>query len=180
MNLSVEKVRKSKRKQDIKNIYTSSFLKEDRMPFGMMIAMSYLWNTDFLSFYDEDILCGFVYMATIRKLTFVMFIAVEENLQSKGYGSSILNEIQSRYPNNKIVISIEPCDEEANDIKQRLRRKKFYANNGYKETGYFIKLGGKKQEIIIRNGTFDKRELALFFMLYSNFTIFPNIWYTKS
>jgi len=117
MNIRVEKVTKSKRKQDIKNIYTSSFLKEDRMPFGMMIAMSYLWNTDFLSFYDEDILCGFVYMATIRKLTFVMFIAVEENMQSKGYGSCILNEIQSRRPNNKIVISIEPCNEKADDIK---------------------------------------------------------------
>ena len=180
MNLRVEKVAQSKRKQEIKNIYTSSFIKEDRMPFGMMIAMSYLWNTEFLSFYDEDTLCGFVYMATIRKLTFIMFFAVDENLRSKGYGSCILDEIQSMRANNKIVISIEPCDEGADDIKQRLRRKKFYANNGYAETGYFIKLGGKKQEIIIKNGTFDKRELALFFMLYSNFTLFPKIWNTDS
>lgn len=180
MDLRVEKVTKSKRKQEIKEIYTSSFLKEDRMPFGMMLIMSYLWNTEFLSFYDRDTLCGFVYMATIRKLTFVMFFAVAENFRSKGYGSGILDKIQSIHADNKIVISIEPCDEDAEDFEQRLRRKKFYANNGYTETGYFIKLGGKKQEIIIKNGIFDKREFTLFFMLYSNFTIVPKIWKIES
>lgn len=175
MDLRVEKIAKSKRKE-IKDIYTASFPKEDRMPFGMMLIMSYLWNTEFLSFYDGETLCGFVYMAKIRKLTFIMFLAIAENLRSKGYGSGILNKIQSMHANNKIVISIEPCDKDADDIEQRLRRKKFYTDNGYAETGYFIKLGGKKQEIIIKNGTFDKREFMLFFMQYSNFTLIPKIW----
>lgn len=175
MDLRVEKVANSKRKQEVKNIYTTSFPKEDRMPFGMMLMMSYLWNTEFLSFYDRDTLCGFVYMATIRKLTFVMFFSVAENLRSKGYGSRILDEIQSIHANNKIIVSIEPCNQDADDIEQRLRRKKFYTNNGYEETGYCIKLGGKKQEIIIKNGAFDKREFMLFLMLYSNFTLIPKI-----
>lgn len=176
MNLKVEKVVKSKRKQEIKEIYLSSFLKEDRMPFLLMCMLSYLWNTEFLSFYDEDTLCGFVYMATIRKVTFVMFFAVDKKLRSKGYGSYILNKVQSLHPNNKILVSIEPCHNDTEDIEQKLRRKKFYLLNGYTETGYFIKLGGKKQELLIKNGTFDKRELIIFFMIYSNFVIIPKIW----
>lgn len=174
--MRVEKVRKSKRKQEIKDIYLSAFPKEDRMPFWMMILMSYLWNTEFLAFYDKNDLCGFVYMATIRRQTFVMFFAVSENLRSKGYGSQILTQLQALYPKNKIVISIEPYDENAEDIELRLRRKKFYLDNGYVETGCFMKLGGKKQEIIIKNGVFKIPEFKLFFMIYSNFTIIPKIW----
>lgn len=176
MDLWVEKVRTSKRKQEIKEIYTSSFSKEDRMPFWMMIIMSYLWNTEFLAFYDADHLCGFIYMATIKKQTFIMFFAVDENCRSKGYGSRILNQIQSMYPKNKIIVTIEPCDDNAEDIELRLKRKRFYINNGYEEAGHFIKLGGKKQEIIIKNGTFNKGQFKLFFMIYSNFTIIPKIW----
>lgn len=176
MRLRMERIAGSKRKEEIKNIYVASFSKEDRMPFKMMLMMSYLWNTEFLSFYDGDILCGFVYMATIREVTFVMFFAVDEKLRSKGYGSMILNEVQAIHPKNKIIVSIEPCDKDTEDIEQRLRRKKFYANNGYTETGCYIKLGGKKQELLIKNGTFDQREFRVFFLLYSNFTMFPKIW----
>ena len=171
----------NKNRQKVKEIYKSSFLKEDRMPFVLMLIMGYLKNTHFLSFYDRDMICGFVYIATTKKLTFVMFFAVDVNIRSKGYGSSILDKIQSLYPDNKIIITIERCDEEdTEDIEERLRRREFYTSNGYMETGYIVKLGNKKQEIIIKNGRFDKREFTLFFLRYSNFTIIPKIWKTGS
>lgn len=179
MDLNVEKVRKSKRKRQIKDIYFSSFSKEDRMPFGMMTSMSLLWNTEFLAFYDDNVLCGFVYMATMGKQTFIMFFAVDKNLRSKGYGGRILKKIQSMHPQNKLLVSIEPCVEAAEDIETRRRRKKFYLKNGFSETGYFIKLGGKNQEILIKNGTFNKKKFMLFLMLYSNFMIIPKIWPEK-
>ncbi len=177
MELRIENITlTSRNRQKVKEIYKSSFPKEDRMPFVLMLIMAYLKSTHFISFYDGDTLCGFVYMATIKKLTFVMFFAVNENIRSKGYGSRILDKIQSLYPDNKIIITIERCDEDAEDIEQRLRRRKFYMNNGYIETGYIVKLGNQKQEIIIKNGKFDKREFTLFFLRYSNFTITPKIW----
>ena len=39
---------------------------------GIWVAMSKLWHTDFLEFYDGDTLCGFVYLAHSRKLVFIM------------------------------------------------------------------------------------------------------------
>ena len=161
---------------DVKRIYFESFPKSERMPFPLMVAMSKLWNTDFLGFYEKDTLCGFIYLAHNRKIVFVMFFAVDAALRSKGFGSAILQEIQKKYPTKKIIISIEPCDETAPDIEIRKKRKAFYLRNGYKETGYMIKLAGVVQEIIIANGEFNKSQFKRFFVLYSNGTMWPRIW----
>ena len=177
MDLRVESVTgRSKEKEKIKKIYISSFLKEDRMPFWLMLIMAKMRSTEFISFHDEGTLCGFVYMATIQNLTFIMFLAVDENIRSKGYGSRILDKIQSIHPDSKIIITIERCDKDAKDIEQRMRRKKFYTNNGYIETGYLVELAKKEQEIIIKNGDFDEDEFSSFFKKYSNGTIKPKMW----
>lgn len=161
----------------VKEIYTASFAKKDRMPFVMMQLMACLPSTEFLSFYDADTLCGFVYMATLLRISFVMFFAVDERLRSKGYGSRILDAVQAQRPNDKHIITIERCDEtDAPDIEDRIRRKRFYLRNGYSETGYMIKLGNAEQEIIIKNGEFDKQEFRRFFLLYSNGTMWPKMW----
>ena len=174
MQLRMEKVHLNS--TDIKRIYFESFPKKERMPFSMMVAMSKLWNTEFLGFYDGNALCGFVYLAHNSKIVFVMFLAVEKALRSKGYGSAILRDIQNKYSEKKIIISIEPCDKDTLDIELRTRRKDFYMRNRYQETGYRMKLNGIVQEIIISNGEFDKKQFRTFFALYSNGTMWPRIW----
>lgn len=174
MQIKVKKVRLNS--TDIKRIYFEAFPKKERMPFPMMVAMSKLWNTQFFSFYDGDVPCGFIYLASIGKIVFVMFFAVDKALRSKGYGSAILQDIKNKYPEKKIIVSIEPYEKNAHDIELRIRRKDFYMRNGYKETGYMMKLNGVVQEIIISNGTFVKREFRSFFRLYSNGIMCPKIW----
>ncbi|MCI8361387.1 MAG: GNAT family N-acetyltransferase [Clostridiales bacterium] len=174
MRMKVKKVKLSS--GDIKRIYFETFPKKERMPFPMMVAMSKLWNTRFWGFYESGVPCGLAYLALNRKIVFVMFLAVDKSLRSKGYGSALLREIHSRYPDKKIIISLEPCDANAPDIALRKRRKAFYMRNGYKETGYRVKLHGIEQEIIVTNGEFIKREFQLFFAIYSNGTMYPRIW----
>ena len=174
MQLRTQRVKRNN--IDIKRIYFEAFPKRERMPFPMMVAMSQLWNTQFFGFYDGDIPCGFIYYAFNRKIVFVMFFAVDKCLRSMGYGSSILQQIEKMYPDKKIIISIEPCDNSAPDIELREKRKSFYIQNGYEETGYMMKLSGVAQEIIIKNGEFIKRELRLFFAFYSFGSMYPKIW----
>lgn len=174
MQIRMEKVRLNS--TDIKRIYFEAFPKRERMPFPLMVAMSKLWNTQFFGFYDGDVPYGYIYLASIGKIVFVMFFAVDKRLRSKGYGSSILQQLKNEYPDKKIIISIEPCDDSAPDIALRKRRKSFYMQNGYKETGYMMKLNGVVQEIIITNGTFVKREFRSFFAIYSNGIMWPKIW----
>ena len=86
---------------------------------------------------------------------------------------------KEKNPDKKIIVSIEPCDEEAGDLGLRKRRKAFYMHNKYKETGYRIKLGGMAQELLIWNGEFVKKELRSFLALYSNGMLWPKIWKEK-
>ena len=176
MDLRVEKVRSSARKQEIRAVYTAAFPKEEQMPFGLMVALSYLWHTEFLAYYDGETLCGFVYAATIGRQTFILFFAVDEALRSRGYGGRILAQLQAAHPHNKIIVSIEPCEADAPQQDLRLRRKRFYLASGYQETGYRIKLGGITQEVLVKNGVFEKGACLRFFLLYSNLTIIPKIW----
>jgi GNAT superfamily N-acetyltransferase len=171
----LERVSKQNRR-NVREIYISAFPKEERMPFWLMLIMGRLWNTKFLALRDADAVCGFVYMAMTRRLIFIMFLAVDETIRSKGYGRRILTEVQSMHPGRKIIVSIERCDVEAHDIEQRIRRKRFYLSNGYAETGYLIKLAGVEQEILIADGAFSKREFRWLFIKYSNGTMYPKIW----
>ncbi len=174
MQIRAEKVHL--KSADVKRIYFEAFPPKERMPFPLMVAMSKLWNTQFWSFYDHNTLCGFAYLAHSGKIVFVMFLAVEQSLRSKGYGSAILQEIQGRYPDKKIIVSIEPCEDAAPDIEVRKRRKEFYLRNGYRETGYQIKLSGVVQDVLVANGEFKKGEFRLFLALYSCGTLWPRIW----
>ena len=65
--------------------------------------------------------CGFSYFAAVGKITFIMFLAVDSKLRSKGCGSLMLKEIQSLYPENKVIVSIERCDKTVENLEQRLR-----------------------------------------------------------
>ncbi len=174
MQIRMQKVKLLNR--NVRQMYLDAFPAKERMPFPMMVLMSKLWNTDFQGVYDGDNLCGFIYLAHNRKMVFIMFLAVDESLRSKGYGSAILQEIQKKYSNKKIIVSIEPCCESAPDIELREKRKAFYMRNGYKESGYWMKLSGVEQEILISNGEFDSKEFRLFFLIYSNGTVWPKIW----
>lgn len=175
-NLTVKNVLFDRQIAQVRRIYIDSFPAKERMPFPMMVLMSLLWHTRLLSYYDGDTLCGMTYIASMGKMTFVMFFAVAEHLRGRGYGSGVLANLRSMYPNNKIILSIEPCDDTAPNAEERLKRKRFYLNNGYKENGYMTRLAGQTQEVLIQNGSFNSKRFRLFFILYSNLTMWPKVW----
>lgn len=176
MELTVKTYWKAKNKSEIKDTYRKSFPKEEQMPFPLMVLLSCLWNTRLLVFYDKDRFCGFVYMASIGRQSYIMFFAVPEQLRSMGYGSKILHRVQAMYPQNKMIVSIEPCEGEVPDKKLRISRRAFYIRNGYKRSGFMMKLAGQVQEILVANGEFNKKSFILFFIMYSSCTIIPKVW----
>ena len=176
MELTVKKVSsKSKNIKIVKNILKTSFTKEERMPFFMMRLLSKTPNTDFLAFYDQASLCAFVYMATYDDITLIIYLAVDELERSKGYGTKVLKLIEGMYPKNKMVLFIDRCDVDAADKNDRLKRKQFYSRNGYQETDYFIDSTKEYQEIMIKNGPFEKEQFIGFLKKYSNGAMKSNI-----
>ena len=75
---------------------------------------------------------------------------------------------KSLCPSNHAMQLPRPCTESTAQA--------FYSRNGYRETGYRMRLSSVEQEILICNGEFDKREFRRFLALYSNGTVWPKIW----
>ena len=144
------------------------FPREERMPFFLMCLLAKMPQTQFLAFREGEQVCGFAYMAVLDGMEFLLFLAVDPALRSRGYGSAILREIAALYPDCKRLVSIERCDAPADNAAQRLRRRQFYLRNGYAQTGYLVELSGQKQEILLQNGDFDPEECSAFFQKYSN------------
>ena len=75
-------------------------------------------------------------MASIKNISFEMFYAVDENIRCQGYGSGILDMLQTLYPVNKFIETIERCIDNSPDLSDRISRRDFYKKNGINETGY--------------------------------------------
>ena len=109
MSLRVEKVLSSGRKVEIREIYERSFPEEERMPFFMMLGMSCLWNTQFLSFYDGETLCGLAYLAAMGRQTFLMFFAVEEKFVPRGTAAAFWSRSKRCIPKTRLSCPLSPA-----------------------------------------------------------------------
>ena len=173
MGITMEPV--SKYRRQVKRIYFDSFPKKDRMPYWMLLLMAKMNHTEFRAFCDQGRVCGFSYFAAVGKITFIMFLAVDSKLRSKGCGSLMIKEIKSLYPESQVIVSIERCDKTVENLEQRLRRKRFYEKNGFLSTGCLLELSKEQQEVLVKNGEFDPQEFSEFFKKYSNGTMNPPI-----
>lgn len=161
--------------QDVKKLYCDSFPKEERLPFPALVALSMFGDTDFWAFYDADRFCGFICNATNKKWAYVMFLATDAQLRSKGYGSAILQDTLACYAGKNIVISYLTLDGESEDRAERLRRRNFYAANGFQDTGYMMEMNGVKLDVVA-NTDCNMEEFAKFFRNYSLGIMKMKLW----
>lgn len=91
-----------------RKIYNDAFPKEDRMPFWLMPTMAKGRATEMHVYRDGDAYCGMDHVASFDGTTFVMFLAVDGRMRSRGYGGMILDRIKSDHPDDLIIVSFEP------------------------------------------------------------------------
>jgi len=158
--------------EEVKQIYLSEFPRDERAPMWILLWKAKKDSVEFLACYDEDTLIGFVYLILWEKVTFILFFAVNNKLQSKGYGSKILGLVKDRYPGNKIVLDIEILDEKAWNYEQRKRRRSFYLKNGYEPTGVIMQESSMAFELLVNGGAFVEEELHSLFRSYLGSVIY--------
>ncbi|MCL2531680.1 MAG: GNAT family N-acetyltransferase [Oscillospiraceae bacterium] len=145
----------------------SQFPKSERIPMAFLLARANKNFTDFLTYYDNEEFVGFTYSVTHNDLTFIFYIAIDPAVQSKGYGSMILNQVQAQYPNNRLVLNVEMLDERAENSEQRIRRRAFYAKNGYENAGIITSVHGNTLDTLITGGTTKIEELQTLFKQFT-------------
>lgn len=95
-------------------------------------------SVDFLAYYDGDSFCGISYTVSDGGLVFVLYLAVNDKIRSKGYGTAILQYIKRKFPDKTITLNIEPLAPNSGNYAQRVRRYEFYVKNGFVDTQYQI------------------------------------------
>lgn len=124
---------------EVVRVYEEAFPAYERFPMWLILLLSKFKGNDFLAFYDDGNFVGLANAYESKKTVYILFLAVNGAVRSKGYGSKILNWLKQNYPNKTLFLSVEPDDAEASNAEQRKRRFAFYRKNGFVDTGCYIK-----------------------------------------
>ena len=127
--------------KDITAFMKRVFPKEELMPMWLLNIMSIKKNYQFSAFYDNDLFIGILFTIEQDDMLFVFYLAINDEIHSKGYGSKLLQILFEKYESKPITLFIESIDPLADNYQQRVKRLAFYERNGFINTG--IKTGVK-------------------------------------
>ena len=170
-----EITKKSKDFNLVKDLYYSAFPVSEQAPMWLLLKQAKKDFVNFVAYYDKDEFVGFTYTTTHGNLTYLLYIAINADIRSKGYGSQILNCIKDFYPDNRIILNIETEDEKADNNEERKKRKNFYTKNGYSPAGFLVNMNDGIFEMLINNGVCTSDEFLVLFKKYIGFI--PSLFY---
>ncbi|GGO01277.1 GNAT family N-acetyltransferase [Saccharibacillus kuerlensis] len=175
MRLKTEPVTKhSPNFPQIKNLYNEAFPPKEKAPLSILLRKARKPFVDFTAYYAEEsanrTFIGFTYLAYHENLVFVMYLAVDPSLRSKGYGSEILEQLRRSYPDSRIILNIEAADPNAPNHAERLRRREFYVRSGYTGSGFHVQEFGVLYEALVHGGPVEPQQ---FLRLHRRFMGFP-------
>ena len=133
---------------EIKQLIYRAFPKNEQLPIWLLRVLALRKAIDFIAYYDNDSFCGVSYTINSKNLVFVLYLAVNDKIRSKGYGSTILQYLKQRFPNKPIALNIEPLEADSENYAQQIKRFEFYAKNGFVDTGYQITDNGENYQIL--------------------------------
>lgn len=134
-------------------IYEKSFPEEERyITLDKMIKQE---NTELYCLVNEEEVLGFVYLIFYEKMIFILYLAVNTDNRSKGFGSYILKWCLNQYVDRNIYLNIEEVKTDFKNYVTRLKRLKFYLNNDFFITSYISKDETESFNILSNNKDID-------------------------
>ena len=148
----------------IKQLYRSSFPTLEQLPWFLLSYRALTGYAQMLAFFDnnhininaestelesaklEDYLSdttqsnfiGFAYLIPYKDIICIMFMAVPEIHQGKGFGSKILHMVRELYPSHRLCLYMEELNPAAENYDERMTRSRFYERNGYVPMHYTV------------------------------------------
>ena len=137
---------------DVKDIYMEAFPKSERKPFFFLKRAVQKEKSEIWVASQSDVVAGFIVLIPYHDMVLVEYLAVSNQIRSKGTGSKILGEICRQYDDKRILLLIEKIDETANNLEQRIARKRFYLKNGFESSGVLMQGVSGDMEILCHGG----------------------------
>ncbi|MFD1432787.1 GNAT family N-acetyltransferase [Lacticaseibacillus yichunensis] len=136
----------------IKRLYFSAFPAAERAPLRSLLRAAQRPGKEFFAYYHDHQFVGFSYLVTSGDLAYLMFLAVDDKLRGKGYGSQILEAVAAGRPTARLLLNTEVLDADAPNALTRQRRREFYENNGFVSSGWQVTEFGVDYELMCRPG----------------------------
>jgi GNAT superfamily N-acetyltransferase len=134
--------------REVTQLLKSAFPKKEQTSVFLLLLGALRKNTHFTVFYDADKFVGLLYTIESDKYYFILYLAVNPEVRSKGIGGEILDYAYAQAGDKIIVLNVEPLDSTADNSEQRKRRIAFYARHGIWETGYGFTMDGVAYSVL--------------------------------
>ena len=142
--------------EKIRLLYESSFPKEEKKPFPIMLKKLREGKMTFFAIFDDDdTFAGFMLTVDNGRLILLDYFAIMPDKRGGGIGSFALMELCKTYSNRDVVIEIEDERENTPDRADRIRRKSFYLKCGMKIMPFEISLYGVKMRVLTNGADVD-------------------------
>lgn len=146
--------------QDVASLMNEAFPSNELLPMSYIELMVQSGNADFIAYFDESVFVGLSFVVTIDKIAFLFYLAVNNKIRSKGYGSTILAAIKNKYADKIIILDVECLNENAENIEQRIKRVEFYKRNGFDNTNVRLEWIGEMFDILATSKNLLKKDFA--------------------
>lgn len=177
----IELEQNNKDREYFEQLNDEAFPLSERMSFEEIFAFASDTNTDVLGIYDEGTPVGFAVLLKNKECGYLYFLAIDQHQRSKGYGSAAIRQMMKRYPELQLVLDFEMIDEKSRNNDQRIRRKNFYLQNGFHETGCCTMLYDERFEVVCSGESLRKNALKdLLRILHEHRQEFPDILIERS
>ena len=88
-------------------------------------------TVDFIAVEDDNMFVGYTYVINFFQGSFIYYLAIEPEIQGKGYGTALLKHLRKIQGNRPIALTIFAPEPDKDDNEECLKRKWFYVKNGY-------------------------------------------------
>lgn len=126
--------RKLNEYKDVCRLMKTAFPKNEQIPMWLLRVLAFRKSVNFRAFYEDDQFCGVLYTDEDNKYIFVLYLAVNDRIRSKGYGTKMIDWLKQN-TEKIIVLNVEAINPSAKNALQREKRISFYSRNGIFDTG---------------------------------------------
>lgn len=110
--------RKMNEYEDVRRLMKTAFPRNELIPLWVLNILALRKSINFRAFYEDERFCGIMYTAENDKYIYVLYLAVNGRIRSKGYGSKMLDWLKSD-TDKIIVLDVESIDPSAENAQQR-------------------------------------------------------------
>lgn len=113
----------------IKTLYLQTFPEYERRSFSQLKKIILKNNGEVLSILYQGQFAGFLILLKHENTTLIDYFAIKKEFRGRSIGSKAIKKLDI---GNPIIIEIEPVDQKSSNNYQRIKRKSFYENLGFK------------------------------------------------